>query len=147
MRRMPWGWEGCRSLTWGSLSWIANHSTEMLFTHIQKPTHSSNMLEKPCLCMQQNCLKFIFARKERQHPLRPRDAGDSKVPHPTCPQPGNRNRSGLATGEPYLHPHMHSGCQAVPETQGHCLKPERHVPSPRLLGFSPRDHSLDQCLQ
>lgn len=53
----------------------------------------------------------------------------------------------VGNGEPYLHPHMHSGCQAVPETQGHCLKPERHVPSPRLLGLSPRDHSLDQCLQ
>lgn len=100
LRRMPWGWEGCRSLTWGSLSWIANHSTEMLFTHIQKPTRSSNMLEKPCLCMQQNCLKFIFARKERQHPLRPRDAGDSKVPHPTCPQPGNRTGLGWQLENP-----------------------------------------------
>lgn len=90
----------------GSLSWIANHSTEMLFTHIQKPTRSSNMLEKPCLCMQQNCLKFIFARKERQHPLRPRDAGDSKVPHPTCPQPGNR--TGLGWQRRTLPPSSHA---------------------------------------
>lgn len=132
---MPWGWEGSRSLTWGYLSW--SHSKEMLFTHIQKPPLQQPVSKALPVYAAEMYEDHLSKEMELKGPCEGKATSPEavrcwgqQVPHPTCPQPENRNKSGLATGEPYLHPHMHSRCWAVSETQGHCLKPERHVPSP-----------------